>query len=153
MEERNLGENALEKDLNEVAQEAEALEARLKAAEEELKNFKDRYLRLLASFLRAQSYEDRFAEAYAADFEPPKAPEGAVGEVDFSDPLLKKAAEIVVEEGYGSVSRLQRRLSVGHARAGKLMDALEAMGIVGPARGSKPREVLITKDQLKDFFG
>jgi S-DNA-T family DNA segregation ATPase FtsK/SpoIIIE len=107
----------------------------------------------LAGFLRAQSYEDRFAEAYAADFEPPKAPEGAVGEVDFSDPLLKKAAEIVVEEGYGSVSRLQRRLSVGHARAGKLMDALEAMGIVGPARGSKPREVLITKDQLKDFFG
>ena len=78
---------------------------------------------------------------------------GGPGEVDFSDPLLKKAAEIVVEEGYGSVSRLQRRLSIGHARAGKLMDALEAMGIVGPPRGSKPREVLVTKDQLKDFFG
>ena len=71
----------------------------------------------------------------------------------FLNPLLKKAAEIVVEEGYGSVSRLQRRLSIGHARAGKLMDALEAMGIVGPPRGSKPREVLVTKDQLKDFFG
>ncbi|WP_337844308.1 DNA translocase FtsK [Thermus sp.] len=108
----------------------------------------------LSGFLRGQSFEDRFAEAYAGDFEPPKTPEGAgPGEVDFSDPLLKKAAEIVVEEGYGSVSRLQRRLSIGHARAGKLMDALEAMGIVGPARGSKPREVLITKDQLKDFFG
>ncbi|WP_018111151.1 DNA translocase FtsK [Thermus igniterrae] len=108
----------------------------------------------LAGFLRGQSHEDRFAEAYGADFEPPKGPEGGgPGEVDFSDPLLRKAAEIVVEEGYGSVSRLQRRLSVGHARAGKLMDALEAMGIVGPARGSKPREVLITKDQLKDFFG
>ncbi|WP_038045933.1 DNA translocase FtsK [Thermus caliditerrae] len=107
----------------------------------------------LAGFLRGQSFEDRFAEAYGADFEPPKGPEGALGEVDFSDPLLKKAAEIVVEEGYGSVSRLQRRLSIGHARAGKLMDALEAMGIVGPSKGSKPREVLITKDQLKDFFG
>ncbi|WP_198665549.1 DNA translocase FtsK [Thermus sediminis] len=107
----------------------------------------------LASFLRAQSYEDGFAEAYAGDFEPPKAEVTGPGEVDFSDPLLKKAAEIVVEEGYGSVSRLQRRLSIGHARAGKLMDALEAMGIVGPARGSKPREVLITKEQLKDFFG
>lgn len=108
----------------------------------------------LAGFLRGQSHEDRFAEAYGADFEPPKGPEGAgPGEADFSDPLLRKAAEIVVEEGYGSVSRLQRRLSVGHARAGKLMDALEAMGIVGPARGSKPREVLITKEQLKDFFG
>ena len=108
----------------------------------------------VAGFLRGQSYEDRFAEAYGADFEPPKAVEGGgPGEVDFSDPLLKKAAEIVVEEGYGSVSRLQRRLSIGHARAGKLMDALEAMGIVGPPRGSKPREVLVTKDQLKDFFG
>jgi S-DNA-T family DNA segregation ATPase FtsK/SpoIIIE len=108
----------------------------------------------LAGFLRGQSYEDCFAEAYGADFEPPRAPEaGGPGEVDFSDPLLRKAAEIVVEEGYGSVSRLQRRLSVGHARAGKLMDALEAMGIVGPPKGSKPREVLVTKDQLKDFFG
>ncbi|WP_298630508.1 DNA translocase FtsK [uncultured Thermus sp.] len=108
----------------------------------------------LAGFLRGQSFEDRFAEAYGQDFEPPKGPEGAgVGEVDFSDPLLKKAAEIVVEEGYGSVSRLQRRLSIGHARAGKLMDALEAMGIVGPPKGSKPREVLISKEQLKDFFG
>ncbi|GAA5334646.1 MULTISPECIES: DNA translocase FtsK [Thermus] len=108
----------------------------------------------LAGYLRGQSFEDRFAEAYGADFEPPKAPEGTgPGEVDFSDPLLKKAAEIVVEEGYGSVSRLQRRLSIGHARAGKLMDALEAMGIVGPPKGSKPREVLITKEQLKDFFG
>ena len=108
----------------------------------------------LAGFLRGQSYEDRFAEAYGQDFEPPKGPEAAgPGEVDFSDPLLKKAAEIVVEEGYGSVSRLQRRLSIGHARAGKLMDALEAMGIVGPSKGSKPREVLISKEQLKDFFG
>ena len=107
----------------------------------------------LAGFLRGQSFPDAFAEAYGKDFEPPKAPEGAVGEVDFSDPLLKKAAEIVVEEGYGSVSRLQRRLSIGHARAGKLMDALEAMGIVGPARGSKPREVLVSKEELKDFFG
>lgn len=67
--------------------------------------------------------------------------------------MLKKAAEIVIEEGYASVSRLQRRLSVGHARAGKLVDALEAMGIVGPHQGSKPRDVLITRDQLPEYFG
>ncbi len=107
----------------------------------------------VAGFLRGQSFEDRFAEAYAQDFEPPRVESAGPGEVDFSDPLLRKAAEIVVEEGYGSVSRLQRRLSIGHARAGKLMDALEAMGIVGPHQGSKPREVLITKEELKDFFG
>jgi molecular chaperone GrpE len=63
MEERNLGENGLEKDLNEVAQEAEALEARLKAAEEELKSLKDRYLRLLADF---DNYRKRMEEELKA---------------------------------------------------------------------------------------
>jgi DNA segregation ATPase FtsK/SpoIIIE, S-DNA-T family len=60
---------------------------------------------------------------------------------------------VVVEEGYAAVSRLQRRLSVGHARGGKLIDALESMGIVGGYKGSKSREVLITADQLPEYFG
>ncbi|PZA07968.1 MULTISPECIES: DNA translocase FtsK [unclassified Meiothermus] len=111
----------------------------------------------IADFLRAQSFEDSFGERYGSDFDgPPHLGSdggGPSGEVDFGDPLLKKAAEIVIEEGYASVSRLQRRLSVGHARAGKLVDALEAMGIVGPHQGSKPREVLITRDQLGEYFG
>ncbi len=111
----------------------------------------------IASFLREQSFEDSFAEQYSSDFEGPlhlgSAGSGDAGDIDFGDPLLKKAAEIVIEEGYASVSRLQRRLSVGHARAGKLVDALEAMGIVGPHQGSKPRDVLITRDQLPEYFG
>ena len=110
----------------------------------------------IAEFLRGQSFEDFFVEQYAGDFEGPLkiASEGGGGEeIDFGDPLLKKAAEIVIEEGYASVSRLQRRLSVGHARAGKLVDGLEAMGIVGPHQGSKPRDVLITRDQLPEYFG
>nr|WP_245533727.1 DNA translocase FtsK [Calidithermus timidus] len=110
----------------------------------------------LAEFLRQQSFEDAFGETYGSDFDGPPnlaADGGGSGEVDFSDPLLRKAAEVVIEEGYASVSRLQRRLSVGHARAGKLVDSLEAMGIVGPHQGSKPREVLITRDQLPEYFG
>ncbi|MER3462377.1 MAG: DNA translocase FtsK, partial [Armatimonadota bacterium] len=110
----------------------------------------------LAEFLRQQSFEDTFGEAYGSDFDGPPnlgGEGGGGGEVDFSDPLLRKAAEVVIEEGYASVSRLQRRLSVGHARAGKLVDSLEAMGIVGPHQGSKPREVLITRDQLPEYFG
>ncbi len=119
----------------------------------------DREIRRVTDFLREQEFEDAFGEAYGSDFDGPLAPgvnTGAVqGELplDFSDPYLRRAAEIVVEEGQASVSRLQRRLSVGHARAGKLMDLLEAMGIVGPHQGSKPREVLITPDQLEEFFG
>jgi S-DNA-T family DNA segregation ATPase FtsK/SpoIIIE len=110
----------------------------------------------IAEFLRTQSFEDFFAQQYASDFEGPlhvAGEGGGGGEIDFGDPLLKKAAEIVIEEGYASVSRLQRRLSVGHARAGKLVDGLEAMGIVGPHQGSKPRDVLITRDQLPEYFG
>jgi len=63
MEEKNLGENALEKDLKEVEKEAEALEARLKAAEEELTNFKNQYLRLLADF---DNYRKRMEEELRA---------------------------------------------------------------------------------------
>lgn len=57
------------------------------------------------------------------------------------DPLLWDAADIVVQSGLGSTSNIQRRLKVGYARAGRIMDQLEEKGIVGPANGSKPREV------------
>jgi S-DNA-T family DNA segregation ATPase FtsK/SpoIIIE len=59
------------------------------------------------------------------------------------DPLIWEAADIVVSSGFGSTSTLQRRLKVGYARAGRIMDMLEQKGVVGPPNGSKPREVLI----------
>ncbi|HBT95373.1 MAG TPA: cell division protein FtsK, partial [Coriobacteriia bacterium] len=59
------------------------------------------------------------------------------------DPLIWEAAEIVVTTQFGSTSTLQRRLKVGYARAGRIMDMLEQKGIVGPPNGSKPREVLL----------
>ncbi len=68
-----------------------------------------------------------------------------------SDPLLWEAADIVVSGGMGSTSTLQRRLSVGYARAGRIMDALESKGIVGPPNGSKPREVLVDVLELESI--
>lgn len=59
------------------------------------------------------------------------------------DPLLWDAAEIIVSAQLGSTSTLQRRLKVGYARAGRIMDMLEMKGVVGPPNGSKPREVLV----------
>ncbi len=59
------------------------------------------------------------------------------------DPLIWDAADIVVSTQFGSTSTLQRRLKVGYARAGRIMDMLEQKGIVGPPNGSKPREVLL----------
>ncbi|GHF29358.1 S-DNA-T family DNA segregation ATPase FtsK/SpoIIIE [Deinococcus metalli] len=110
----------------------------------------------ITELLRRQVFEDVFVEAYGADFEggiEASGPSADRANVDFSDPLLRQAAQICIEEGQGSVSRLQRRLSVGHARAGKLMDLLEAMGIVSKHQGSKPRDVLITEADLPEYFG
>ncbi|MBB5235427.1 FtsK/SpoIIIE family DNA translocase [Deinococcus budaensis] len=106
--------------------------------------------------LRRQVFDDAFVEAYGPDFDGAVEAGGSSldkGNMDFSDPHLRQAALICIEEGQGSVSRLQRRLSVGHARAGKLMDMLEAMGIVSKHQGSKPREVLITEADLPEYFG
>ena len=65
------------------------------------------------------------------------------------DPLLWDAARIVVDSQLGSTSGLQRRLKVGYARAGRIMDMLEEHGVVGPPDGSKPREVLLDMEGLK----
>ncbi len=77
----------------------------------------------------------------------------ASGLVNWNDDKLLAAAELVIAEGEASVSRLQRRLGVGHARAGKLMDSLEYLGVVGPYNKSKPREVLVTMEELPNVFG
>ncbi len=77
------------------------------------------------------------------------APDGSGGHGGNDDPLIWEAADIVVSSGLGSTSAIQRRLSVGYARAGRIMDMLEAKGIVGPPNGSKPRDVLVDAMELE----
>ena len=72
-------------------------------------------------------------------------------EEDELDPLLPKAIEIVIENQQASTSMLQRRMRVGYARAARLVDQLEEQGIVGPFEGSKPREVLLTRQQYLEM--
>jgi S-DNA-T family DNA segregation ATPase FtsK/SpoIIIE len=72
------------------------------------------------------------------------------GEDDFmSDELVQEAARLVVMHNQGSTSLLQRRLKVGYSRAGRLMDQLEQLGVVGPFNGSKAREVLVDQHWLQ----
>ena len=66
------------------------------------------------------------------------------------DPLFEEAARAIVVTQQGSTSMIQRRLSIGYNRAGRLMDQMEKAGIVGAAKGSKPREVLISDEVSLD---
>ena len=69
------------------------------------------------------------------------------GDGEQLDALFDKAVDVVLETGTASTSFLQRKLSVGYARGAKIMDQLQEKGIIGPANGSKPREILINRQQ------
>jgi S-DNA-T family DNA segregation ATPase FtsK/SpoIIIE len=94
----------------------------------------------LTSFLRKQgrpAYDDSVGK-------PEKSSETA--EVTDRDELFDEAARFVVQSGQASTSMLQRRFRIGFSRAGRLVDMMERDGIIGPADGSKPREILVAKD-------
>jgi S-DNA-T family DNA segregation ATPase FtsK/SpoIIIE len=65
------------------------------------------------------------------------------------DELYPQAIQLVIEAQTASVSLLQRRLRIGYTRAARLIDVMESKGVVGPYEGSKPREVLVTKEQFQ----
>lgn len=83
------------------------------------------------------------------DYVPESDGSTSFGTVNDRDPLFEEAARFIVTSSTASTSSLQRRYSIGYNRAGKIMDQLEAAGIVGPASGAKPRQVLVDSLQLE----
>lgn len=79
-----------------------------------------------------------------------KAAAGNAPEPGSDEDVLERAIEIVVEAGQASTSSLQRRLKLGYARAARMMDELEQMGVIGAYEGAKPRKVLMTKEQYQE---
>ena len=72
---------------------------------------------------------------------------------DEKDPLFKEAVELVVNDEQASISYIQRKLKVGYSRAGRIVDQMEEMGIIGPHEGSKPRKLLKTKEEIDTILG
>nr|WP_314638317.1 DNA translocase FtsK [uncultured Olsenella sp.] len=111
----------------------------------------DQEINEVVDFIRSQGEPDYHEEILSQVV--PGQPSGSPlsdGE-EGDDPLVWEAAQIVVDSRLGSTSGLQRRLKVGYARAGRIMDMLESKGVVGPPDGSKPREVLLDKEGLEDL--
>jgi len=69
------------------------------------------------------------------------------------DPLFRQAAEVCIQNQIGSTSLLQRRMSIGYGRAARIIDQLEQAGILGPANGSKPRDLLVGFEELDEICG
>lgn len=94
----------------------------------------------VTNFVKEQLEPDYLEDVFNVKLEKPK-------ESDFEDELFDEAVELIVTYGQASTSFLQRKLKIGYARAARIMDMLEASGIVGPQEGSKPREILITREE------
>ncbi len=105
-------------------------------------------VRKVVAYWRRQS-EPRYVEGVEGSDESGSA--NGLPDSDDSDDLLEAARELVVRSQLGSTSMLQRKLRVGFARAGRIMDLLEQRGVVGPSEGSKARSVLMTVEELENL--
>jgi S-DNA-T family DNA segregation ATPase FtsK/SpoIIIE len=108
----------------------------------------DKEIRSVTDFLKREGeaeYDDSIT-----NFKPQKSHGSGGIEGNVDDALFEEAKELVIQTGKASASLLQRRLRVGYARAARLLDLLEEQGVIGPADGAKPRDILVANDQYSD---
>jgi DNA segregation ATPase FtsK/SpoIIIE, S-DNA-T family len=114
----------------------------------------DSEIESIVNFVK-KSKEAEYSETIVQEIERNAVEKGSDSKSDAlnedTDPMLPEAIKYVVDCGQASTSSLQRRLRLGYARAGRLIDQMEQMGIIGPQEGSKPRQVLITYQQYLEM--
>jgi len=110
----------------------------------------DKELEDLVKYLREEQ-EPQYDESIL-QFKSSKGGHGSLGEAGGEDDMYEDAVKVVVDAGKASASLLQRRLRVGYARAARLLDILEGNGIITPADGAKPRDVLIFPGEESNYL-
>ena len=116
----------------------------------------DKEVEKIVSFIKKDGGESQYSQKIIAQIEnsiksDKERDEDARDEEDDADPLLTEAIEMVIDIGQASTSLVQRRLKVGYARAGRIIDQMEARGIISGFEGSKPRQVLITRERWNEL--
>lgn len=116
----------------------------------------DREIEAVIDFLKNNKKENEYDQTVIDEIEKNAVPEqdskGKKSETSEEDPMLNDAVKCIIESGQASTSLLQRKLRLGYARAARIIDQMEDMGIVGPYEGaSKSRKVLLTSQQWKDI--
>ena len=123
----------------------------------------DAEVEAVASFVK-DNYASDYNQAVLEEIERKAQQTGKTGKGSAPDPeptgeelegdeMLPAAVDVILETGQASVSMLQRRLKLGYARAARIVDEMEEKGIVGPFQGSKPRAILVTKEQWAAMKG
>lgn len=102
-------------------------------------------------FVKAQTEETEYSENVMDSIERANTPDAEKGNRDLEDELLPEAIELVVQAHQASVSMLQRRFRIGYNRAARIIDMMEDRQIVGPSDGSRPRQVLISEEDLMNM--
>ena len=112
----------------------------------------DKEVENIVKFIKQEGeavYDERIMDSINKADEPEKVGKDDADDDD-TDPLLEDAIEMVIETQTASTSFIQRRFKVGYARAGRIIDQMEERGIISGYQGSKPREVLFTKERWQE---